>query len=105
MSEFKPYKISETDFIKDEFDCLICIYNGYKMEISYNDDEYDDEYQCWSADAFDLEAQEYVFYPGISVPDKDKTRLNDTIQLCCKYIDEHNESKFKGNKNILIYIK
>lgn len=100
MSEFKSYKISETDFIKDEFDCLICIYNGYKIEISY-----DDEYQDWSADAFDLDAQEYVFYPCIRVPDKDKTRLNDIIHLCSKYIDEHNESKFKGNKNILIYIK
>lgn len=43
MSElYKSYKISEKDFIKDEFDGLICVYNGYKIEISYSD-----EYQYW----------------------------------------------------------
>lgn len=103
MSElYKSYKISEKDFIKDEFDCLICVYNGYKIEISYSD-----EYQYWCADAFDLKAEEYVFCPCIRVPDKDKTQLNDVIQQATKYIDEKIKSKSRryGNEDILIYIR
>ena len=97
---YKPYKISEKDFIKDEFDCLICEYNGYKIEISYSNEDL-----CWYADAFDLETEEYVFYPCLIVSDKDKTQLNDVIQKATKYIDENNKSKSIGDKNILIYIK
>lgn len=101
MSElYKSYKISEKDFVKDEFDGLICVYNGYKIEIGYEDDE-----QCWCADAFDLKAEQYVFYPCLRVPDKDKTQLNDVIQLASKYIDEKIKSKSKGDEDILIYIR
>ena len=101
MSELnKSYKISEKDFIKDEYGDLICVYNGYKIEISYSD-----EYQYWCADAFDLEAEEYVFYPLIRVPDKDKTQLNNVIQFASKYIDEKIKSKSRGNTDILIYIR
>ena len=103
MSElYKSYKISEKDFIKDEFDDLICVYNGYKIEIGY-----DDKYQYWCTDAFDLEAEQYVFYPCLRVPDKDKTQLNDVIQLASKYIDEKIKSKSRryGNEDILIYIR
>lgn len=99
---YKSYKISEEDFTKDEYDDLICEYNGYRIEINY-----DDEYQRWCVDAFDLEAEEYVFYPIIRIPDKDKTQLNDVIQLASKYIDEQNKSKSRqyGNEDILIYIR
>ena len=101
MSElYKSYKISEKDFIKDKYDELICEYNGYRIEISYID-----EYLYWCADAFDLEAEQYVFYPCLSVPDRDKTQLNDVIQQVAKYIDEKIKSKSRGNKDILIYIK
>lgn len=100
MSEsYKSYKISEKDFTKDEYDELICEYNGYKIEICYYD-----EYQYWCADAFDLETEQYVFYPCLRVPDKDKTRLNYIIQLASKYIDEKIKSKSKGDEDILIYI-
>lgn len=103
MSElYKTYKISEKDFIQDEYDDLICEYNGYRIEISYSD-----EYQYWCADAFDLEAEEYVFYPCLRVPDKDKTKLDKIIQLASKYIDEKIKSKYRryGNESILIYIR
>lgn len=103
MSElYKSYKISEKDFIKDEYDDLICVYNGYRIEISYSD-----EYLYWCDDAFDLEAEEYVFYPCLRVPDKDKTQLNDVIQQATKYIDEKIKSKSRryGNEDILIYIR
>ena len=101
MSElYQSYKISEKDFIKDEFDCLICVYNGYKIEICYKN-----EYHYWSVDAFDLEAEEYVFNRPIRVPDKDKTKLNDAIQQATKYIDEKIKSKYRGNKDSLIYIR
>jgi hypothetical protein len=92
------YKISEKDFIKDEYDELICEYNGYRIEISYSD-----EYQYWCADAFDLKAEQYVFYPCLRVPDKDKTRLNDVIQQVAKYIEE--KIKSQCDYDILIYIK
>lgn len=101
MSEsYKSYKISEKDFTKDEYDELICEYNGYRIEISY-----DDEYLYWCADAFDLETEQYVFYPCLRVPDKDKTRLNEVIQLTSKYINEKNKSKSIEDEDILIYIK
>lgn len=99
---YKFYKISEKDFIKGEDDELICEYNGYRIEISYSD-----EYLYWCADAFDLEAEEYVFCPCIRFPDKDKTQLNDVIQQATKYIDEKIKSKSRryGNEDILIYIR
>ena len=101
MSELNnSYKISEKNFIKDEYDDLICEYNGYRIEINYSD-----EYLRWCADAFDLEAEEYVFYPLIRVYDKDKTKLDEIIQLAAKYIDEKNKSKSRGNTDILIYIR
>lgn len=100
MSELNRfYKISEKDFIKDEYDELICEYNGYRIEISYSDDEH-----YWCADAFDLKAEQYVFYPCLRIPDKDKTRLNDVIQQASKYIEEKIKSQC-DEYDILIYIK
>lgn len=100
---YKSYKISEKDFVKvtkGEYDNLICEYNGYIIEIGYFD-----EYQYWYADAFDLKAEEYVFCPCLRVYDKDKTQLNDVIQLASKYIDEKNKSKSIEDENILIYTR
>ena len=99
------YKLSEKDFIKDDYGQLVCVYNGYKIEI-----EYSEESQEWCVDAFDLKAEQYVFYPCLSVLDRDKTRLNEVIQQATKYIDEKNKSKCREeindwNINILIYIK
>ena len=100
MSELNRfYKISEKDFIKGEYDELICEYNGYRIEISYSD-----ENQYWCADAFDLKAEQYVFYPCLRVYDKDKTRLNDVIQQTSKYIEEKIKSHCEED-DILIYIK
>ena len=54
-----------------------------------------------------MEAEQYVFYPCLRVPDKDKTQLNDAIQQATKYIDEKIKSKSRryGNEDILIYIR
>jgi hypothetical protein len=96
------YKISEKDFIKDEYDDLICEYNGYRIEIGY-----DDEYQYWCADAFDLKAEQYVFYPCLKVIDKKKMRFNEVAQRCAELIEEKiNEMELNPqNDDILIYVK
>lgn len=99
------YKLSEKDFIKDDYDELVCVYNGYKIEIGYSE-----EYQKWCVDAFDLKAEQYVFYPCLRVLDRDKTRLNEVIQQATKYIDEKIKSKHREEINgwhsdILIYIR
>lgn len=45
-------------FIESEFGEYTTEYKGYRIEISF-----DEKYNSYEADAFDLEAQEYVFYP------------------------------------------
>ena len=94
------YKLSEKDFVTGEFDELFCEYNGYRIEISYSE-----KYKMWACDAFDLKAEEYVFYPVLRFLDEDKTKFNDIIQLAAKYIKEKVKSKERGNEDILIYIR
>lgn len=94
-------RITQKDFIDGEFGEKLLDYNGYQIQISYNDD-----IQRWECDAFDLEAEEYVFYPCVKVIDKDKTRFNEVAQRCIELIDEKNKEKelHSENNDILIYV-
>ena len=95
------YKVSEKDFIDGEFDEKLLDYNGYRIEISYND-----EILRWECDAFDLEAEQYVFYPLLKVIDKNKTRFNEVAQRCAELIAEKIKSgdKDEDPEDILIYV-
>jgi hypothetical protein len=88
--------------IDGEFGEKLLDYNSYQIQISYNDD-----IQRWECDAFDLEAEQYVFYPCVKVIDKDKTRFNEVAQLCAKLIEEKIKSgdKDEDPDDILIYFK
>lgn len=94
-------RITEKDFIDGEFGEKLLVYNGYQIQISYNDDIH-----RWECDAFDLEAEEYVFYPCVKVIDKDKTRFNEVAQRCIELIEEKIKSgdKDEDPENILIYV-
>lgn len=94
-------RITEKDFIDGEFGEKLLDYNGYQIQISY-----DDEIQRWECDAFDLEAEQYVFYPCLKVIDKDKTRFDEVAQRCAELIEEKIKSgdKDEDPENILIYV-
>jgi hypothetical protein len=96
------YKVTEKDFIDGEFGEKLLDYNGYQIQISYNDDIH-----RWECDAFDLDAEQYVFYPCVKVIDKDKSRFNEVAQLCAKLIEEKIKSgdKDEDPDDILIYFK
>jgi hypothetical protein len=89
MNLYNLYK-----FHKGEFDEDITEYKGYRIEIHY--DHSKNEY---SADAFDLIAQEYVFYPCIFM--KNSTIAN-IIEASITNIDKKIELNNR-NDNILIY--
>lgn len=94
-------RITQKDFIDGEFGEKLLDYNGYQIQISY-----DDEIQRWECDAFDLEAEQYVFYPCLKVIDKDKTRFDEVAQRCAELIEEKIKSgdKDEDPENILIYV-
>lgn len=82
------------NFHKGEFDEDITEYKGYRIEISY--DHLKDKY---SADAFDLIAQEYVFVPCVKI-------TNTTLEHVIKVVIDHIDKKValnNRNKDILIY--
>lgn len=81
-------------FHKGEFGEDITEYKGYRIEIYY--DHSNDKY---SADAFDLIAQEYVFYPVLK---KDNSNIEEMIDLCIKQIDKKIKLNNR-NDDILIY--
>ena len=95
------YKVTEKDFIDGEFGEKLLKYNGYQIEISY-----DDDIQRWECDVFDLEAEQYVFYPCLKVIDKNKTRFNEVAQRCAELIEEKIKSgdKDEDPEDILIYV-
>ena len=95
------YKVTEKDFIDGEFGEKLLEYNGYQIEISYNDDIH-----RWECDAFDLTEEQYVFYPLLKVIDKDKTRFDEVAQRCAELIEEKIKSgdKDEDPENILIYV-
>ena len=80
--------------IKDVFGEYITEYKGYRIEISF-----DEKYNRYEADAFDLEAQEYVFYPCTKI-------RNTTLEHVIKVVIARIDNKIILNdrdKDILIY--
>lgn len=96
------YKVTEKDFIDGEFGEKLLVYNGYQIEISYNDDIH-----RWECDAFDLEAEQYVFYPCIKIKDPKMEHFNDVVQIAARLIEEKIKSgdKDEDPDDILIYFK
>ena len=69
-------------------------YKGYRIEITF-----DEKYNCYEADAFDLEAQEYVFYPCTKIRN---TTLEHVIEVVIGRIDNKIILNDR-DKDILIY--
>ena len=67
------------NFHQGEFDEAVTEYKGYRIEICF-----DEKYNRYEADAFDLEAQEYVFYPCTKIRN---TTLEHVIEVVIARID------------------
>lgn len=89
MNLYNLYK-----FHKGEFNEDITEYKGYRIEIHY--DDLKNEY---SSDAFDLIAQEYVFYPCLFMK---SSSIEDIIKASIDNIDKKIELNDRNN-DILIY--
>lgn len=96
------YKLTKELFTKDEFNSYHHTYNGYDIQI-----DYDEKLKRWECDVFDLEAEAYVLYPCLKVIDKDKTRFDEVAQRCAELIEEKIKEfeHYPGCDNILIYVK
>jgi hypothetical protein len=82
------------NFHPDEFDEAVTEYKGYRIEICF-----DEKYNIYEADAFDLEAQEYVFYPCTKIRN---TTLEHVIEVVISRIDNKIILNDR-NEDILIY--
>ena len=69
-------------------------YKGYRIEI-----DFDEKYNRYEADVFDLEAQEYVFYPCTKIRN---TTLEHVIEVVIARIDNKIILNDR-DKDILIY--
>lgn len=94
------YKVSQKDFIDGEFGEKLLEYNGYQIQISYDDDTH-----RWECDAFDLMEEQYVFYPCLKVKDKNKIHFDEVAQRAAKLIENKIKEyeKYPRINNILIY--
>lgn len=95
-------KVTEKDFIDGEFGEKLLDYNGYQIQISYDDDTH-----RWECDAFDLIEEQYVFYPCLKVKDKKKNRFNEVAQRCAELIEKKikERERYPQCNDILIYVK
>ena len=82
------------NFQQDEYGEYTTEYKGYRIEICF-----DKEYNRYEADAFDLETQEYVFYPCTKIRN---TTLEHVIEVVIARIDNKIILNDK-DKDILIY--
>ena len=82
------------NFHQGEFGEYTTEYKGYRIEISF-----DKKYNRYEADAFDLEAREYVFYPCIKIRN---TTLEHVIEVVIARIDNKIILNDR-DKDILIY--
>ena len=82
------------NFRQCEFGEYTTEYKGYRIEITFNE-----KYNCYEADAFDLEAQEYVFYPCVKIKN---TTLEHVIEVVIARIDNKIILNDR-DKDILIY--
>lgn len=98
----KFYKLTKDLFTKGEFGDYHHTYNGYDILINYNK-----KLESWECDAFDLEAEQYVFYPCVKVKDPSMTQFDTVVQFAGLLIEEKIKSGDKNEDpdNILIYFK
>ena len=82
------------NFHPGEFDEAVTEYKGYRIEICF-----DEKYNRYEADAFDLIAEEYVFYPCAKITN---TTLEHVIEVVIARIDKKIELNNR-DKDILIY--
>lgn len=82
------------NFHPGKFDESVTEYKGYRIEICF-----DEKYNRYEADAFDLEAQEYVFYPCTKIRN---TTLEHVIEVVIVKIDNKIILNDR-DKDILIY--
>jgi len=82
------------NFHQGEFEEHTTEYKGYRIEISF-----DEKLNRYDADAFDLEAREYVFYPCTKIRN---TTLEHVIEVVIKRIDNKIALNDR-DKDILIY--
>ncbi len=96
------YKLTKELFVKDEFNEYHHIYNGYDIQINY-----DNKLKRWECDAFDLEVEQYVFYPCVKIKDPLMIQFDTMVQFVGYLIEEKIKSgdKDEDPDNILIYFK
>ena len=82
------------NFHQGEFGEYTTEYKGYRIEISF-----DEKLNRYEADAFDLEAREYVFYPCTKIRN---TTLEHVIEVVIKRINNKIALNDR-DKDILIY--
>ena len=82
------------NFHQGEYGEYTTEYKGYCIEITF-----DEKYNSYEADAFDLKAQEYVFYPCIKIKN---TTLEHVIEVVIARIG-NKVALNDGDKDILIY--
>lgn len=87
-------KGDKVGFVESEFGEYTTEYKGYRIEISF-----DEKYNRYEADAFDLYAQEYVFYPCTKIRN---TTLEHVIEVVIARIDNKIILNDR-DKDILIY--
>ena len=81
-------------FHRHEIEEYTAKYKGYRIEITF-----DEKYNSYEADAFDLKAQEYVFYPCVKIKN---TTLEHVIEVVIARIDNKIILNDR-DKDILIY--
>lgn len=82
------------NFHPGEFEEAVTEYKGYRIEICF-----DEKYNRYEADAFDLIGEEYVFYPCTKIKN---TTLEHVIEVVIARIDKKIELNDR-DKDILIY--
>ena len=82
------------NFHQGEYGEYTTEYKGYCIEITF-----DEKYNRYEADVFDLEAQEYIFYPCTKITN---TTLEHVIEVVIDRIDKKIELNNR-DKDILIY--
>lgn len=96
------YKLTKDLFTKDEFNSYHHTYNGYDIQI-----DYDEKLKRWESDVYDLEAEAYVLYPCVKVKDPSASQFDTIAQFVGHLIEEKIKSRYNGedHDNILIYFK
>ena len=89
MNLYNKYKFHQGEYGEHTSE-----YKGYRIEI-----DFDEKLNCYEADAFDLETEEYVFYPLTKIRN---TTLENVIEVVIARIDNKIILNDR-NEDILIY--